>query len=233
VRFTIRTLLLLTFLVAMVLGWRASVRDARQQLALQTIQLQYAEEELRRARDDLGDRDRPKQPTTRNFWEAELDDAYLRGMTISSPTNAFQRASLKNCDLQDVTLEADAAAFQFARFDESNLKNAKLTAGVASFQAATFVGCDLTNAVLDGGDSSFQGSSFANATLMGAKWVGSIASFQMVNISGAHFEGADLSAIESSSLESCYFKEPPTYDGQTRFPVGFDPAARSWRRVSN
>jgi uncharacterized protein YjbI with pentapeptide repeats len=223
-------LLLLTALVAMALGWRASTRDAKEQLARQTIQLRYAEQELERARDDLKDRDRPKQPNPRSFWEAELDGAQLSGVTISSPTNAFQRASLKNCDLQNATLEAGDAAFQYARFDGSNLANAKLTGGGASFQLATFVGCDLTGAVLDGRGSSFQLSSFENATLVGSKLVGS---FQLVNISGARFEGADLSALDSDSLEDCYFKEPPTYDGKTRFPAGFDPAANLWRRVSD
>jgi len=229
-RFTIRALLTFTLLVAMALGWRTSVRDARQQIALQTVQLRYAEEELRRARDDLKDRDRPKQPNSRNFWEAEFDGAYLRDVTISSPGNAFQRASLKNCDLKSATLEADTSAFQLARFDGSNLADAKLTGGGASFQCATFVGCDLTDSVLDGGGSSFQRSSFENATLHRARLAGS---FQAVNISGAHFEGADLSAVERGALQSCHFKEPPTYDAQTQFPADFDPAANLWRRIAN
>jgi uncharacterized protein YjbI with pentapeptide repeats len=214
----------------MALGWRASVRDAEQQLARQTIQLRYAEEELRRARDDLKDRDRPKQPTSRNFWEADFDGAYLRDVTISSPSNAFQWASLRNCDLENATLEADTSAFQLAHFDGSKMAHAKLTGGGASFQVATFVGCDLTGAVLEGSGSSFQLASFENATLVGAKLVGS---FQLVNLSGARLEGADLSALDSDSLTSCYFKEPPTYDDRTRFPAGFDPAMNLWGRVSN
>jgi uncharacterized protein YjbI with pentapeptide repeats len=227
-RFTIRTLLTFTLVVAMALGWRVSHRNARQEIALQTVQLRYAEEELRRARDELKDRDRPNQPSSRNFWEAEFDGAYLRDVTISSPSNAFQRASLKNCDLQNATMEADTSAFQLAHFDGSNLAHAKLTGGGASFQCATFVGCDLTGAVLDGGGSSFQLSSFENATLVGARLAGS---FQLVNISGAHFEGADLSALNTGSLQSCHFKDPPTYDAQTQFPAEFDPAANLWRRV--
>jgi uncharacterized protein YjbI with pentapeptide repeats len=226
-RFTTRSLLTFTLVVAMALGWRASERNARKQIAAQAVQLRYAEEELRRARDDLEDRDRAKQSASRNFWEAEFDGAHLRDVTISSPTNAFQRASLRNCDLQNATLEAGTSAFQSAHFDGSNLAHAKLTGGAASFQLATFVGCDLTGAVLDGGGASFQGSSFENATLVGARWAGS---FQGVNISGAHFEGADLSALDSQSLESCHFKEPPTYDAQTRFPAEFDPAENLWRR---
>jgi uncharacterized protein YjbI with pentapeptide repeats len=222
-------LLFFTLLVAMVLGWHSSVRDARRQLARQTIQLRYAEQELRRARDDLKDQGRAKQPNSRAFREADLDGAHLPEVTISSPTNAFQRASLKNCNLQNATLEAGGAAFQGARFDGSNLANAKLTGGASSFQSATFVGCDLTDAVLSGVGSSFQLASFEDATLVGAKLVGS---FQLVNISRARFEGADLSALMRDSLESCYFKEPPTYNRQTRFPLGFDPATNSWRQAS-
>jgi uncharacterized protein YjbI with pentapeptide repeats len=163
------------------------------------------------------------------LWEAKLDGAHLRGVTIASPSNAFQWASFKDCDLENATLQAGGAAFQFARFDNSNLVNTKLMGGGASFQEATFVNADLTGATLDGGGASFQGSSFENATLVRARLVGS---FQSVNISGAHFEGADLSALDSYSLESCYFKEAPTYDGQTQFPDAFDPETQLWRQVA-
>jgi uncharacterized protein YjbI with pentapeptide repeats len=222
-------LLLLTLLVAMLLGWHSSVQDAKRQLALNANRLQYAESELERARDELKDRDRPKQTAARMFWQAEFDGAYLRDVTISSPGNAFQRASLKDCDLENATLQAGGAAFQFARFDGSSLVNAKLTGGGASFQLTTFVACDLTGAVLAGAGASFQGSSFENATLVRARLTGS---FQNVNISGAHFEGADLSALDSQSIESCYFKEAPTYDGETAFPAGFEPVANLWRRTA-
>lgn len=228
-RFTLRTLLFFTLVVSMALGWYSSGQSARQQLARRTIELRYAEQELRRARDDLKDQGRPKQPNPRAFWEAELDGAQLPDVTISSPTNAFQRASLKNCNLQNAKLETGGSAFQGARFDGSNLRNAKLTGGASSFQLATFVGCDLTGAVLSGIGTSFQLASFEDATLVGTTLVGS---FQGVNISAARFEGADLSALSSNSLESCYFKEPPTYNRQTRFPLGFDPAANLWQRVS-
>jgi hypothetical protein len=55
----------------------------------------------------------------------------------------------------------------------------------------------------------------------------------VVNFSGARFEGADLSALDSGDLASCYFKEPPTYDHQTTFPAGFDPVKNLWRRVGD
>ena len=83
-------------------------------------------------------------------------------------------------------------------------------------------------ATLIGGSASFQGASFEDATLIGAKLSGN---FQEVNISGARFEAADLSAIARDDLASCYFKEPPTYDAGTKFPPGFDPVERLWRRV--
>lgn len=228
-RFTIRALLLLTALIAMLLGVHSCVHDARIQLTRQATRLQYAERELERARDELKVQQRPRRSGGRVFSEAELDGMYLRDVSISIDSNAFQRASLKNCDLQNATLQAGGAAFQFARFDGANLTKAKLTGGGSSFQLATFVGCDLTDAVLAGGSSSFQGSSFENATLVRARLVGS---FQQVNISGAHFEGADLLALRSADLQSCYFKDAPTYDGQTKFPAGFDPTANLWRRAS-
>jgi uncharacterized protein YjbI with pentapeptide repeats len=219
-------MLLLMLLSATLLGWHSSVRNARRWLLVQENQLRYAEEELRRARDELHDRDRVKSDRTRVLFQASLDGALLRGVIIVHPKNAFQRCSFQDCDLQDATLQGGVASFQLARFDRANLKNAKLTGGNAAFQAATFVGADLTGAVLAGGPSSFQLSSFENATLNRARLVGS---FQASNVSGAHFEGADLSALDGADLVTCYFQEPPTYDGKTKFPIAFDPRALQWR----
>jgi hypothetical protein len=87
---------------------------------------------------------------------------------------------------------------------------------------------DLTGATLTGGGVSFQNATFEKAILIGATLPGN---FQLVNFSGARLEGADLSAIAGNNLASCYFKEPPTYDARTKFPAGFDPVERSWRRV--
>ncbi len=216
--------MMLVLLVGLFLGWGSSVRRARRH----ANHLQYAERELQRARDQLRDRDRAKQQDSREVWQVELDGASLRGVTISSPGNALQRASFRHCDLEDAILTGGASAFQLACFDNANLVNSRLTGGGASFQLATFVGADLTGATLTGGGSSFQIASFENARLVQAKLAGS---FGSVNISGAHFEGADLSALDSESLASCYFKEPPTYDKRTRFPSGFDPQAQDWRRV--
>jgi uncharacterized protein YjbI with pentapeptide repeats len=223
-------MLILTLLVALMFGWHSSVQRAERTLTLQANHLRYAEQELNRIREELRFRDHATRRNAETAWDAQLDGARLRGIAFSSPENVFQRASFKGCDLQNATLRAGGAAFQRARFDGSNLANAKLIGAGSSFQVATFVGADLTGAVLEGGGSSFQLSSFENATLVRARLVGS---FQLSNISGARFEGADLSALESDSLASCYFQKPPTYNDRTRFPPGFDPLARHWRRVSD
>jgi uncharacterized protein YjbI with pentapeptide repeats len=149
-------------------------------------------------------------------------------MTIASRENAFQRASFRGCCLEGATLIGGDASFQLARFDAAKLARASLKGGGSSFQMSSFVGADLTSATLAGGGASFQGASFEGAILVGAKLIGD---FEGVNISGARFEAADLSAIGRDDLAGCYFKEPPTYDAGTKFPPGFDPAERSWRRV--
>jgi len=223
-------MLIFTLLVALALGWHSSVQRAERMLALQTNRLRYADQELNRIREELGFRNRATRGSAGTLWDVQFDGARLRGISFSSPNNAFQRTSFKDCDLQNAALQAGGAAFQRARFDGANLADAKLTGGGSSFQRATFVGADLTGAALAGGGSSFQLSSFENATLVGARLVGS---FQLSNISGARFEGADLSALDSDSLASCYFQKPPIYDDRTRFPPGFDPLARHWRRVSD
>jgi uncharacterized protein YjbI with pentapeptide repeats len=83
-------------------------------------------------------------------------------------------------------------------------------------------------ATIVGGGASFQKATFEGAILIDATLSGN---FQLVNISGARLEGADLSAIARDNLASCYFKDPPTYDARTKFPPGFDPAERAWRRI--
>lgn len=228
-RFTLREFLMLMVLLATLLGWHSSNRRADTRLAEQANRSRYAELELERARSALKDRDRPSRDKTRVLWRADLEGTQLRGLTIASSGNAFQRMSFADCDLENATLQGGSSAFQLARFDNAKLVNSKLTGGLASFQEATFVDADLTGAALTGGASSFQCSSFENALLVRACLVGS---FQLVNISGAHFEGADLSALDSDSLASCYFKDAPVYDDQTKFPAGFDPESQLWRRAS-
>jgi uncharacterized protein YjbI with pentapeptide repeats len=228
-RFSVRGLFFLILLVALALGWFSTQRSAERERRRHEQRLRYAEEELRRARDESRDRMRgPRPDRARSFWEADLEGSNLAGMTIASDGNVFQRASFRDCRLEGATLEGGVSSFQLARFDAARLARARLRGGGASFQASSFVGADLTGATLIGGPSSFQGASFEGAALVGAMLSGS---FQGVNISGARFEAADLSTIAGDDLASCYFKEPPTYDARTKFPPGFDPVERSWRRV--
>ena len=62
---------MLTLLVALLLGWRSSLQLAKRQEMRQAIQLQYAERELVRARNDL--EARPRQDNSRVLWAIELD----------------------------------------------------------------------------------------------------------------------------------------------------------------
>jgi Pentapeptide repeats (8 copies) len=230
-RISIRGLCLLILLLALLLGWVSSWQRAERERRLRESQLHYAEEELRRAKDELRDQLRrqvPRSDRTRSFWEADLEGSDLAGMTIASNSNAFQRASFRKCRLESATLQGGDASFQLARFDGARLARAYLKGGSASFQASSFAGADLAGATLTGGTSSFQGSSFEDAILIGATLSGN---FQGVNISGARLEAADLSAIVPADLASCYFKEPPTYNPRTKFPPGFDPSERLWSRV--
>ena len=151
-------------------------------------------------------------------------------MTIASDRNAFQWASFRKCSLEGATLEGGVSSFQRARFDAAKLARASLKGSDCSFQMSTFVGADLTGATLIGGPSSFQGASFEDAILIDARLSGS---FQSVNLSGAKFDAADLSAIAGDDLASCYLKNPPTYDARTKFPPGFDPVERLWKRVDS
>jgi hypothetical protein len=228
-RFSIRGLFFLILLVALALGWVSSERRADRERRQQEQRLHYADEELRRARDELQDQMRGRWPDrARSFWEADLESSNLAGMTIASNDHAFQRASFRKCRLEGATLKGGVAAFQLARFEAAKLARASLKGGHASFQASSFVGADLTGATLIGGAASFQGASFEDAILIGAELSGN---FQGVNLSGARLEAADLSTIARDDLASCYFKVPPTYDARTKFPPGFDPVECLWRRV--
>lgn len=228
-RFTVRDLFLLIVLVSVILAWISSEQRGEQRRRIQEQQVHYAQQELERARDQLRDQARPRdRDRNRSFWEADLEDSNLAGMTIASNQNAFQRASFKNCRLEDATLQGGTASFQVSRFDGAKLNRARLIGEAASFQMASFVGADLTGAALIGESASFQSATFEGATLIGATLSGN---FQTANISGAKFEDADLSAIDASNLGSCYFNDPPTYNAHTKFPTGFNPAERLWRRV--
>lgn len=230
-KYSTRSLFVLLFVVAILFGWFNSVRHARLQSNVLLRRLEYAEQELRRKTDELQRLRKGVTPDeTRSFWQAGLEGTNLASMTIASDSNAFQRASFSDCNLRDASLSGGGSSFQEARFDGANLQGATLVGGSSSFQAASFVKSDLTRAKLTGGPTSFQQASFEEATLVDAVLVGS---FQLVNLNGAKLSGADLSGIASSDLETCYFKQPPTYNAQTKFPAGFDPVQQQWRKVSD
>ena len=228
-RFNIRELVLLIVIVFLGFGWFSSEQRADRERRLREKHLQHADEELGRARHELQSHLKGRQPDrNRSFWAAELEGSNLTGMTISSRSNAFQHASFRNCRLENSTLEGGGSSFQNAVFDGAQLTGAKLTGEHASFQGASFAGAELTNATLSGGSASFQLASFEDAVLVRAKLSGN---FQGANLSGTQFQAADLSAIDPDNLASCYFKVPPSYDGRTLFPVGFDPFDCLWKRV--
>jgi len=231
-RFTIREVLLLTLLIAVVFGWRhSSQRSARQVRDLQRriVHAKWAVD-FDASREEVQSRKAPsswKNGLQQKFSYLTLDGVNLQGVSIKGGDQSFQSAALLNCNLSKATLDG---TFQGARFDGSNLVRAKLSGGVSAFQASSFVDADLTGATLQGASSSFQGASFAGANLTDATIIGSASSFQAVKLDGALLDGADLSRLEQGSLQSCYFQEPPTYDERTRFPVDFDPVEAGWKR---
>ncbi len=228
-KFSIRSLLIVVLIVGLICGLLSSWQTNQGIRKRYEQKLQYSKEELARLKDQLRDLQRGKRPDrTRLFWEAELEGSELVGITIASDSNAFQKASFRKCNLERANLTGGGAAFQSACFDEANLKGAKLVGEGSSFQRSSFVMADLTGATLSGGPASFQSASFEDAKLFNAKLIGN---FQVANISGAQFQGADLSAIEADNLASCYFENPPTYNSQTKFPIGFDPRKNSWMIV--
>jgi uncharacterized protein YjbI with pentapeptide repeats len=122
-------------------------------------------------------------------------------------------------------LTGGGASFQGASFNNAILRNAKLAGGGSSFQLATFENADLSGAVLSG---SLQGVSLRKAKCVGTTINGS---FQGANIGAAQFQNADLSAVRSEDLGSCYFDAPPTYDANTKFPDRFDPVTHGWKKT--
>jgi uncharacterized protein YjbI with pentapeptide repeats len=233
-RFSIREALFAMLLVALFFGWRASQQQTSRQIANLQRRLRYAETSNTwsefRSRIDMDSA--PAASKRGVLAHLNLDGANLRSVSIAGQNSAFARASFNNADLTKASLGGAGGAFQGAKFDGARLVNAKLTGGVSAFQGSSFAGADLTGAVLTGGASSFQGSTFADARLAGAQLLCSGASFQLVNIDAADFAGADVSALAAEALKSCYFNQPPTYDGHTRFPRGFDPEDQGWKRAA-
>jgi uncharacterized protein YjbI with pentapeptide repeats len=148
----------------------------------------------------------------------------LRGAVIEAGISAFQKSVFDYSDLSNASLTGGGSSFQGASFYKATLKNAKLAGGGSSFQLANFESADMTGAVLTG---NLQGVSLRNAECVGTTIKGS---FQGANIDGVQFQSADLSALRSEDLASCYYDAPPTYDANTKFPNGFDPVANGWKK---
>jgi uncharacterized protein YjbI with pentapeptide repeats len=234
-KFSLRALLGLTCLIALVLAWYASSRQYAEQIQRLNLRLTYAEEELDRAKDDFEREQRrgsAKTAARRPFRDVKFDGQKLGEFSVVTGNSAFQNTSFVGCDLKNAKLTGETSSFQGARFDRANLAGAKLTGGGAAFQGASFASADLSGAILTGGGSAFQTATFEGANLTGTKiQVNDMTAFQSVNIDSAMFQNADLSAVDADALASCYFRSPPTYNGETRFPDGFDPAKQGWTRA--
>ena len=237
-RFSIRTALTVTAITALAFGWYVSVQRVKQrsekEIASLAKRLSYQEWKSDWGKDHLAaqvnakSRDGSKGNAANKgvFSSAVFNRVNMQGISVAG---MFQGVTFDHCILQDATLNGGSASFQGANFDGCNLVNAKLIGSDGSFQMSSFVNADLTNAVLTGGASSFQGSAFQGAKLIGAIVLcPDVTSFQLVNIDRAQFQGADLSSVDCVALESCTFDAPPHYDGNTQFPVGFDPSKQLW-----
>ena len=170
----------------------------------------------------------PRPDRGRSFWEADLEGSNLAGMTIASDENAFQRASFRDCRLEARRWKGATPPSSSPVSTPRSSPGARLKGGGSSFQVSSFVGADLTGATLPGGR-------FVPGRVVrgGDPARRSVGDFQGVNISGARFEAADLSAIGGDDLASCYFKEPPTYDARKRSSRrASTPSERSWRRLN-
>lgn len=227
-RLKLRTALALVGGVALATGWYASMerlrsRDAwlRQQLFNARYEAQAAAWRAEARADELlyGAEQKSAPPRVR------FEGAKLPGVVITAGDGAFQRAVFDNADLSNGSLTAGVSSFQLASFNNAVLTGARLIGGGASFQLASFENADLENAVLRG---NLQSISLKNAKCIGATISGS---FQGANIDGAQFQRADLSAVKTNDLASCYFDSPPAFDRATKFPDGFDPVDQGWELV--
>jgi uncharacterized protein YjbI with pentapeptide repeats len=231
-RFNLRTVLVSVVFIALAVGWYASAKRERarnlmlsQQLLNAHSQVQLTESRAMGAkmrRDGFS-----HDPSRRQRWaDARNEKIDFCDTVIQGGESAFQRADFVNFDFTNASLTGGGASFQHASFENAILKNAKLMGGGSSFQLASFVGADLSGATLTG---NLQGLSLQRAKCFGTTIEGS---FQGSDIDSAEFQGANLSAIRSEDLHSCYFRIAPTYDANTKFPEAFDPAAAGWNKTN-
>ena len=240
-------------LVAIMFGWYSSSRRANRLLTRLakrqehlTAQLHFATSRSKHNNNESRNSREAKDKTV--FSDARFNRVNMRGVSITGKfhgssfescllqdanlNGSFQGTDFNHCNLANSTLIGDNSSFQLASFADANLSGAVVTGGGAAFQLCSFVDADLSGAVLTGGGCSFQGANFQRAKLFGARIVcPNATAFSAVIIDSAKFQGADLSAIGARALESCYFEMPPSYDGNTKFPSGFDPSKQLWQKA--
>lgn len=167
----------------------------------------------------------------RAFYGTHLARTDLSNADVVCGDSAFQKSCFDDSQMPGATLTGGGASFQFATFDGANLAHARLAGSGSSFQMASFENANLQGAVLKAAGAAFQAASFKNANLVDATVsCADLTDFQGAKLDGAHFQHADLSSIDPSSLSACEFASsaPPYYDAATRFPAGFDPVKAGW-----
>jgi len=146
------------------------------------------------------------------FTHAELDDAYLGG--ISAPSARFSNASLAGANLEDAVLRG--AVLDETVLHRAIARNADFTG--ASLVKTNFSGADLTGAKLGGADvrhATFARAQLAGATLTGAKVAGLVGT------------GMPLGTIDVSWLDLS-----PAGDGTQRVENGVIPSVLTVGAVS-
>ncbi|NND99939.1 MAG: pentapeptide repeat-containing protein [Pirellulaceae bacterium] len=229
-RFSIRTLLGITVIVAISLGWMSSLNR------LSRVKAQMIKERDRTAVieghiESIYQTKQNERNQGRGFLSGmNLDGCDFAGVTIKTGSSAFQSTTLNDAQLPNANITVGGSSFQSASFDRANLQSATLTATGSSFQIVTFVQSDLRSATLNAGNGAvFQAASFRGADLTGATInCSGISAFQAVDIDSANFTDADLSSIDANNLRTAYFSDPPTYSVGTKFPTGFVPADAGW-----
>ncbi|MCA9258229.1 MAG: pentapeptide repeat-containing protein [Planctomycetales bacterium] len=214
-------------LVAIGFAWQLSLKNLRRDNARLTRRLDEMALNFQVAQQRA---DFHVDSHTQRYWES---DAPSMGsfsspdlkIEVSKEIGAFRGFAFDKQDLTGVAISAGNSAFQGTTFRHCKLCDAKLVGGRASFQYAIFSDADLSGALLDG---DLQGMSIANADCTGATIRGLL---KRVDIDGAQFGDADLSAVSAENLNSCYFFKPPTYNRNTKFPPDFNPESQGWRRV--
>jgi Pentapeptide repeats (8 copies) len=228
-RFNLRTGLVFVAFFALVIGWYTSTAQQRARSAWLVQQLMNARSQIQLAESRAeiqADAHANNDSTAKGLLSgAKLEGMNLRDAVIGGGTSAFQKARFDRSDLSNASLTGGVASFQGASFNNAILRNAKLAGGGSSFQLATFENADLSGAVLTG---NLQAVSLRNAKCIGTTISGS---FGGANISTAQFQNADLSAVRSEDLASCYSDAPPEYDANTKFPERFDPITHGWKKT--